>query len=156
MVWGCWNFLTFPKYPKPSLHIGVITILNTFKLKDIVVFLKICWIPAISLNVVYKSIMHLWRILNYLVRKPIFPQNNRCFIILISSGGRFKMKVFKKCILIFHSYFVDILQSHEQTSTVPSRSNSALPQRSSVLPQGSSVLPQMSSVLTFSSWARYY
>ena len=61
------------------------------------------------------------------------------------------MKVFKKCILIFHSYFVDILQSHEQTSTVPSRSNSALPQRSSVLPQGSSVLPQMSSVLTFSS-----
>ena len=61
------------------------------------------------------------------------------------------MKVFKNCILIFHSYFVDILQSHEQTSTVPSQSNSALPQRSSVLPQGSSVLPQMSSVLTFSS-----
>ena len=68
------------------------------------------------------------------------------------------MKVFKKCILIFHSYFVDILLSQEQTSTVPSWSNSALPQRSSVLPQGgsvlpqgSSVLPQMSSVLTFSS-----
>jgi len=40
-----------------------------------------------------------------------------------------------------------ILLSHEQTSTVPSRSNSALPQRSSVLPQGSSVLPQGSSVL---------
>ena len=52
LVWGCWNFLTFPKYPKPSLHIGVITILNTFKLKEFVVFLKICWILAICLNVV--------------------------------------------------------------------------------------------------------
>ena len=35
------------------------------------------------------------------------------------------MKVFKNCILVFHSYFLDILLSHEQTLTVPSRSNSA-------------------------------
>ena len=57
------------------------------------------------------------------------------------------MKVFEKCILIFNSYFLDILLSHEQPSTVPSRSNSALPQKSSVLLQGSSVLPQGSSAL---------
>ena len=35
------------------------------------------------------------------------------------------MKVFKNCILVFHSYFLDILLSHEQALTVPSRSNSA-------------------------------
>ena len=57
------------------------------------------------------------------------------------------MQLFKKCILIFHSYFLDILLSHEQPSTIPSRSNSALPQKSSVLLQESSVLPQGSSVL---------
>ena len=35
------------------------------------------------------------------------------------------MKVFKNCTLVFHSYFLDILLSHEQALTVPSRSNSA-------------------------------
>jgi len=44
-----------------------------------------------------------------------------------------------------------ILLSHEQTSTVPSRSSSALPQRSSVLPQGSSILLQRSSDIPQSS-----
>ena len=72
--------------------------------------------------------MHLWWTLNYLVLKlEFFHRTTGGFNILISWGG-FKMKLFRKCILIFHSY-----------SVMNSLPLFPLPQRTSILPQRSSV-----------------